>query len=69
MCDLLVNLCNFVESSGAGSRTDVIRAACTRCDKIEVCPVVTDREFDVREASLDRSDGDRNGSTMSRASQ
>lgn len=46
MCDSLLVLCNFVETIGTGSRSDVIRVACTRCDKLEVCPAVTEREFE-----------------------
>lgn len=54
-CETLVNLCNFVETTSAGSRMDVIRVVCTRCEKLEVCPAVTEAELDRRESRSGKS--------------
>ena len=54
MCESLLSLCEFVDATGAASRADVIRAACSRCDRLEVCAAVTERELDVRDARVEK---------------
>lgn len=61
MCKDLLLLSNYVETIGAGSRWDVVRAACNRCDRFDVCVTVTNREFDIRSSTQDASFSDSNG--------
>ncbi len=47
MCHQLAMLCDFVhQQPGTASLSDVIRIACSSCDKTEVCAYVTSNEFD-----------------------
>jgi len=49
MCENLMQLCSYFESSDAPkARSEVIRVVCGSCNRVEVCPSVTDDEFETR---------------------
>lgn len=49
MCENLIQLCSYFETSDAPkARSEVIRVVCGSCNRVEVCPSVTEDEFETR---------------------